>query len=198
MVFWGRNMSEIDMWMKNDCIYNVLSSQNVVLGRHTHGGQVVLFTTESVYAQCITCSKGWLLCSVFRKTLNPCKKLILEKLLKVTAVVFSSQRWCIVFENPCVLLNTARILMNWNKNKRFACVRLSFEHPFHCQKLNRFAIHIVCVVDSDKFSAQYSLLMGYGDVKFQHSQVYNLLRNSEMSEEWKCKIFWLQITLFMT
>jgi hypothetical protein len=58
MVFWGRNMSEIDMWMKNDCIYNVLSSQNVVLGRHTHGGQVVLFTTESVYAQCITCSKG--------------------------------------------------------------------------------------------------------------------------------------------
>jgi hypothetical protein len=35
------------MWMKNDCISNVLSSQSVVLGRHTHGGQIVLFTTES-------------------------------------------------------------------------------------------------------------------------------------------------------
>jgi len=40
-------MSEIDMWMKNDYINNVLSSQNVFLGRHTHGGQVVLFTAES-------------------------------------------------------------------------------------------------------------------------------------------------------
>lgn len=55
MMVWGRNMSEIDMWMKNDCINNVLSSQSVVLGSHTHGGQIVLFTTESVHAQCITC-----------------------------------------------------------------------------------------------------------------------------------------------
>jgi len=47
-------MSEIDMWMKNDCINNVLSSQSAVLECHTHGGRIVLFTTESVHAQCIT------------------------------------------------------------------------------------------------------------------------------------------------
>ena len=47
MMVWGRNMSEIDMWMKNDYINNVLSSQNVVLGRRAHGGQNVLFATES-------------------------------------------------------------------------------------------------------------------------------------------------------
>ena len=43
----GRNMSEIDMWMKNDCINRILSSHSVVLGRNTHGGQIVLFETES-------------------------------------------------------------------------------------------------------------------------------------------------------
>ena len=47
VMVWGRNMSEIDMWMKNYCVNSVLSSQSVVLGRHTHGGQIVLFATES-------------------------------------------------------------------------------------------------------------------------------------------------------
>ena len=60
-----------------------------------------------------------------------------------------------------------------------------FEYRFHCQDLNRFAINIVCFVDSDKFSAQYSLLMGYGDAKFQNSQVSSFLRNADMYEEWK-------------
>ena len=47
MMVWGRNLSEIDMWMKNDCINKVLLSHSVVFGRHTHDSQIVLFTTET-------------------------------------------------------------------------------------------------------------------------------------------------------